>query len=175
MRHKRLFEELDSNATQGGQRAYIEEELVKLAKQRTLVLTEVLNQPEPALSLAMQVCMGHRIDPAGNCQAGVPIPPELRDYRVKIRAINGHKIRFKRPMVPDVQSEYWRGRASAAIEWFREDYFESDESEVELPLDEAILALRWAGRDVKRVRNAAKQKTYWHFEEVAPQPLRKVA
>jgi hypothetical protein len=165
-----------------GRREYLSRELVKMARDGTLFLTDILNQAKPIPDTAGQIILGHAIE-NHHFMAGKRIPPELLDYRVRIKSRNGLSIRWCRDMVkgeeisgrhpgvggfrpgdagsPDVPVTYHR----VAEEWV-----DTEQQDVTLRLQDAWIALKANGAFCRPAKRASVQAKQWWFEEVRPTP-----
>ena len=81
-------------------RDYIQMELVKLAREGTLSVTDIQNQSEKEWTIAGMVILGQRIGPESQQMIVDPssVPPELKQYIVRIRSLQGKTIRWKGSM-----------------------------------------------------------------------------
>jgi len=85
---ERLFPRSNEFRNRADKKAYIEGQLVKLAEEQRLYLTEVLNQPEDEANLAGEVLLGIDYNEDTKTNSGTwPTDQSLQNYRIKLEAI----------------------------------------------------------------------------------------
>lgn len=190
---KKLFPKFAEQPTVSARRNYVMRELVALAASGDLYLTDVFAQGEPIRSIAGDCILGFKMrreDRVG----GAKIPPELRSYRVRIRAIP-HMVQVDRDQPDGTTHTTWEERTTpitfrfgsedldetleyeaarqvmdvySSADHVRPAYVETGETDVTLPLDQAWWCLKEQGRNVRRAVGKKRQRTWWKCEEVRP-------
>ena len=82
------FPHLSEMRTAYDRRDYVERILVEKALDKSLVVTDLFQQSGDALNECALVILGVSVE-EGGMRAGAPVPMELEEYRVRIRAIVG--------------------------------------------------------------------------------------
>ena len=198
---KNLFPDLFTLKTGREMRNYVAHRLAEMADEGTLFLTDCLNQGrgkaqiEAVRALVGDVIMGYDVGPDGYQRQGRPVPREVLNYRVKVRAITC-RVQVDKEM-PDlsVATTYvakrktigWKdfpnivGEAidlataratqdayAQGQEWFEPNNVDTGELETELSTRDALLCLRQRGKNVKPAKSKRLQQFYWQVEEVRP-------
>lgn len=175
-----LFPGFDSKDTFERQE-YLQRRLVQLAQEKKLSIVHLMNQPTHIADAAGDIILGYWIDPETNTQTrGEAVPPELEDYRVKIRSIeydkdkgDGTFVKHKRTIryvdghrrAGFVQRGRARGPKSEPVE------VDTGKMEADLSLKAAWKVLRQGGRWCNHRISKRQQDRYWYYEEVPPSGL----
>jgi hypothetical protein len=178
-----LFPGFTQKQDQMEQRRYVETVLVRLAKEKDLSITELMNQELQAVAdMAGQVILGHIQDPdTGGMREGAPVPMEVREYRVMVRSIE-YEQSFQEPQKKPTfkmtkRSIRWqdgvrwagyRVRGRARLPHSEDNIIDTRLEEKELMLQDAWRCLRQGGRYCRRVSGQRLQRRMWYYEEVLP-------
>lgn len=179
-----MFSEFETAKSERQRRAIVEAEMVAMCSAGTFHLTDALNQGDASRHVR-QIIMGESLDTSnGQNRVGVRVNPVISGYRVKLQRIGGRGLKWKTSPEIDEGTRNARGGARGnAGDWYVETwavatkaglvYLPSDEAQdtvadaesVELPLDEAIRALDWAGEHVKYYKRKVHQVAGWCYRE----------
>ncbi len=180
-----MFAALDTAKGERRRRAAVEEEMVAAIQAGTFCLTDALNQGEASRHVR-QIILGESLDTSnGQTRTGQRIPPAVSGHRVKLQRVGGRGLKWKTVPEIDESSRNARGNARGnAGDWYVETWYvatkagllclpadeaqdvTADAETVELPLDEALRALDWAGENVKYYKRKVHQAAGWCFREV---------
>lgn len=158
-------------------RLYIENELIRMAEEGTLCVTDCLNQPSKIRNTIGEILKGIRWNEERRQEGGMEIHPALTSYQVKIRSINGKNITWKRGKEP-LRRKYSQHGGSTTIsgesnyrnnlKLYTDVYIDTGQKEISISLPQAWTALSQAGKYCRPARREGLQRKYWHFEEVMP-------
>ena len=168
----RLFEGLENIPTPDGRREYVETELVKMARAKTLCLTHILNQRDPIHHLASDVMVGHGVsDGSGGHRKNYyttdwEIPEELEEYRVEICSVDGRDIEYIDGMerVNGIIRSVGRKRHNVVQK--RERIRKLNKAKAVLPLRAAIILLQQYGAFVKYGPTDSIRRRFWKVMEL---------
>lgn len=164
-------------------RAAVQEAMVELAQAGQLHLTPLLNEPDPRRTLVAMCVLGTY--PTAGADNGLQHgrPHEaLEAWRVKLRAINGHKLRWKADKIPlqtfaptSTSAAGSVVRLESPADRYGDEWVDfGDDPECLVSLRDALSALRWCGKGVRIAKGDTRQRRYWHLEEVHPSEWLKV-
>lgn len=161
---KDLFPQLDVYRDYWEKREYVESVLIGLANKGALFLTDIANQPRAmAKDLAGQVLCGTMIQ--DNRYTDAPVPPELEDYRVKIKPVGDNNIRYEHS---------WKivGKLQNNLPMLEKVYREprvGKDGTASFTVSEAWKALWRYGKEVRPAKSSNLQAKLWRYEEVRPE------
>lgn len=178
---RNLFPEADRMRTKPFRRTlrrYVEDKMVAMATSGELYVTELLNQPdERTVQLIGEIILGifwdDSVTPMIQQVRPDEVPDALSGYRVHLRAINGHKIEWKKGRRQAGERSFaWTGQGSKAVGKIqvKEDVFltAGEDQEADVTLSQAWLALRQYGKNCRPEKKQSGQQRNWRFEEVPP-------
>lgn len=171
----KMFHEFRDFRKHRDRRNYVSRVLESLAQEGSLYLTDALNQPEDVAAYVRMVCNGHDIDANRMCVQGQRVPSAIANFKVKLKAINGHKLQWKHgEQYQDRDNYVVSGEAHTTVDFIEPVIYDfGDAKEVEVTPAEAISALMQCGENVRRCRNTRIQKEFWHLTEVRPEGAKK--
>jgi len=156
-------------------RAYIEQEMAKLADAGELYVTDLLNQQRRLSEVAGQIILGqahYRGAQAGMSTMPVPIHPSIKLYKVHVKSTQGRNLRVRMPRRNDEEArremtgEVMATVATAMIPGGDKVHSKLvdvekvyDVKEGELPINEAWVMLRQYGMFV------TKREKMWRYVE----------
>jgi hypothetical protein len=157
-------------------REYIQGKLVKLAEDDALYLTDILNHPDSrVVMVAGMIMMGQSYkDWSAPIKEQIVneglIPREIRDYKIKIKAIGDNRIQWKDG---NAQAGWCdpktRRHPRMAPVWNKVD---PAVRELDMEPKDAIKLLKQCGKFVARYKNRSTQAKHWKVHEVKPPGLR---
>lgn len=162
-----LFPQATQHHTELEQRAYLKEELIKLAQAGTLCVTDIMNQPQGVGDACGMIILG-QIFREGRMESE-PVPSVLEEYLVKLRPLAGRdEVAWKsgRESIGTV------ARGQGKVELFQDVYEYAKpgpDGTVSLRLPIAWKALRQYGANCRKCRRVSARPDVWRFEEVRPQ------
>ena len=168
----RMFEGLEAIPTPDGRREYIEDELVKMARSKSLCLTHILNQRDPIHHLAADVMVGHGVsDGSGGHRKNQyhtdwPIHEDLEEYRVVICSTDGKDIEYLDGMERIKGIVRSVGRKRHNLLQRRERIRKLKKSKAVLPLRAAIICLQQYGAFVKYAPSESIRRRFWKLVEI---------
>lgn len=167
-------------------REYLLRRMVTLASENDLRVTDLLLQPRLIKDTCAMIIMGLRwrrgSDPPEMEMAPGDIPRELRDYRVKVKSLDGQTVRWKKGLEEVAgNSTIYDGVAHKAtcanadgspVRGVEEVTIDTEETEATLSLVEAWEVLRQKGKFCISVRGVPTEERgkVWRVEEIFPEP-----
>lgn len=158
-------------------RRYVTKRLMEMVADNTLSVTDLHNQVSRCREMAGMVILGQRIDPDSKMMMhDEPPPMELMMHEIKIKAIGGVPIKYKKGRKPRGQMIGAARRTGEGDNYSEVEQKErhedvwmvSDKQEASVPLMEAWRILHQYGKYCRPASRAALQKKYWLYEEQAP-------
>ena len=153
---------------------YVRDELVRMANENSLYLTDVLCQPPRVADTAADVIFGRCIEDHGQKQREVP--EDLLSYRVHLKSLNGEPIAWCQDMVRgEPISKAGRaaginGEDAPQLAYrVEEEWGRINSTEARLSLRRAVLCLRQGGKHVVKAKRSLLQDKFWKFEEIRPE------
>ena len=139
---------------------------------------DIHNQHIACCEAAGMIILGQRFDEeTREMKHDDPCPDELLRYKVKIRAIGDHPIKYKLGRANKGRSLGAAPREKSRVQRkprLEDVWAVSDKKELDVPLPEAWKILHQHGKYCRPANREGLRKIYWLFEEVRPpKPKRK--
>lgn len=164
-----LFPEVNRFPRWSDRRDYVQEVMVRLAKNNELYLTDLYNQSLELKDMSGMILLGQDINEKQVVSA--LIPDELLNYKVKLKLINGHEeILYKKGKRVYRTKVMAKNKKIDVYEDIFETLYGNDEGILELNIRDAWLVLRQVGKLCRRAKTQKAQETLWKCEEVKPVP-----
>lgn len=151
-------------------REYVAEEMIAMAEAGTLCVTDLMNQPPRISEQVGNVILGREVQPEDRKMlTDGYVPEQLSEYKVKLRALNGHKTALLK--IPARQrGRIFKGAASVPTYAGETKEIPFDPHGIlELRLPEAWRVLRFCGANCRKFKRTTAQAMYWRCEEVMPE------
>jgi hypothetical protein len=163
----RLFPRFNEHRGYVEKRKYIEAEMVRMVKDNTLYLTDILNQSQEVWQIAGSIILGQTYDHDGAQRYAVPAI-EISRHTVKIESINGDPIKFLNDHVPGEPIKKGSANSESPLYRVAEEWIEYDIGENELPLMHAWKCLRQYGEFCCPAKREEIKNKKWRYREVKP-------
>jgi len=197
----RLFPDFGALNSYQRQRAYVVNEMITLCEAKTFSITECKQYGDPIWTLVCEVILGHTYDADGVSEKGAPLPQVIKDYRIRIKAIehavvieqrgsdgrmsstqkweiepitfaNGSRRVLERQWMEKSEALLAEGVGVSHEDRYEKDIIETGKTEIDLPIDQALYCLKEQGKDVCPAESTRLKDAYWKVREVLPSEIK---